>query len=336
MATTPTIEPSNANSSSVTGPNLVPHQHNFNSIIGLRFGSNGRVEPVYDAANVYANGQIIALYNASSTEGSFSAVTVPRVTVVAAVQNVEGDDDNTAGKVEADKFLEEGRITKQEYTELTTTPTPKTQGVAPVAPVAARESAAVTGDINFATVLTPNGTTLATMIKNVTYPRTIAQLSDHNSTVSSAQNVVNNLAALALNIYEPIKAKYSNVLMTNSFRHGKVVNGQKVPDPNQHGSGQAMDLQFRGVGAHDYFDIAVWISKNIPHDQLLLEYLPGKTVWIHISFAIPGLPYGGTSIRKSKPQNILATLNGAAGGKFTPNLHSDIIVSAVPNRVVAA
>jgi hypothetical protein len=97
-----------------------------------------------------------------------------------------------------------------------------------------------------------------------------------------------------------------------------------------------MDLQFRGVGAHSYFDIAVWISKNISHDQLLLEYLPGKTVWIHISYAIPNLPFGGINIRKTKPQNVLATLNGAAGGKFTVNLHSDIIVSSVPNRIVAA
>jgi hypothetical protein len=325
MATTPTINPSNADSSTAGGHYLVPHKHNFNSIVGLRFGTNGRVEPVYDAANVFANGQVIALYNAATVEGTFSAVTVPRVTVVAAVQNVEGDDDNTAGKAQADTFLAQGRITKQEYTELTTTPTPKTQGVAPVAPVASRESAAVTGDISFATVLTPNGTTLATMIKNVTFPRTIAQLSQCAPSVSGPQAVVNNLAALALNVWEPIKAKYSNATITNSFRHN---------DPrSQHGTGQAMDLQFRGVGAHDYFDIAVWISKNIPYDQLLLEYLPGRTVWIHISFAAPGLPNGG---RKTPPQNKLATLNGAAGGKFTPNLHSDIIVSAISNRVVAA
>jgi hypothetical protein len=331
MATTPTIEPSNANSSSVTGPNLVPHQHNFNSIIGLRFGANGRVEPVYDAANVFANGQVIALYNASSTEGSFSAVTVPRVTVVAAVQNVEGDDDNTAGKAEADKFLAEGRITKEEHTELTTTPTPKTEGVAPSKPVQGRDSAEVSGDISFATVLTPNGTTLGTMIKNVTYPRTIAQLSQCSPAVSGPQAVVNNLAALALNVWEPIKAKYSNAFMTNTYRHGASIGG------GAHGTGQAMDLQFRGVGAHDYYDIAVWISKNVSYDQLLLEYLPGKTVWIHISYAIPGLPYGGISTRKTKGiASTLATLNGAAGGKFTPNLHSDIIVAAVPNRVVAA
>lgn len=332
LTTTPTISPSTAAGNTPSGPdarNPVPHVHPFTAITGLRFGANGRVEPVYDAANVFANGQIIALYNAATVEGTFSPVTVPRVTVVQAVQNVEGDDDNTAGKAEADKFLAEGRITKQEYTELTTTPVPKTQGVAPSPPVAARETTAVAGDPTFATVLTPNGTTLGTMIKNVTFPRTIAQLSQCAPSVSGPGAVVNNLAALALNIYEPIKAKYSNVTITNSFRHN---------DPrSQHGTGQAMDLQFRGVGAHEYYDIAVWISKNISYDQLLLEYLPGKTVWIHISFAIPGLPYGGSSVRKNKGiSSTLATLNGAAGGKFTPNLHQDIIVAAVPNRVVAA
>jgi hypothetical protein len=327
---TPTINPVNANSSTVTGPNLVPHQHNFNSVIGLRFGADGRVEPVYDSGNVYANGVVIALYNAHVTDGTFSSVTVPRVTVTQAVLNVEGDDDNVLGKQEADRFLAEGRITAEEHKTITTTPTPKTNGVGPGAPIQGRESAAVTGDISMSTVLTPKGTTLATMIKNVVFPRTVAQLAECHPAVSGPQAVVNNLAALALNCWEPIKAKYPNALMTCSYRHGSTIGG------GQHGTGQAMDLQFRGVAAHDYYDIAVWISKNIPYDQLLLEYLPSKTVWIHLSYAIPGLPYGGLSIRKNKPQNLLATLNGAAGGKFTPNLHSDIIVASVPNRVVAA
>jgi hypothetical protein len=329
--TTPTIAPVNADSSTVGGPNLVPHQHNFNSIVGLRFGADGRVEPVYDSANVYANGQVIALYNASSTPGTFASAAVPKVTVTTAIKNVEGDDDNTAGKAEADRFLAEGRITAAEHKELTTTPTPKTEGVAASKDRPAdRPTAAVSGDITFGTVLTPNGTTLGQMIKNVTFPRTIAQLAEHSPLVSGPQAVVNNLAGLALNVIEPIKAKYPSMLITNSYRHGASIGG------GQHGTGQAADLQFRGVGAHDYFEIAQWINKNIPYDQLLLEYLPGKTVWIHISYAIPGLPSGGSNIRKAKPQNILATLNGAAGGKFTPNLHKDIIVAAVPNRVVAA
>ena len=329
--TTPTIAPVNADSSTVGGPNLVPHQHNFNSIVGLRFGADGRVEPVYDSANVYANGQVIALYNASSNPGTFASAAVPKVTVTAAIKNVEGDDDNTAGKAEADRFLAEGRITAAEHKELTTTPTPKTEGVAASKDRPAdRPTAAVSGDITFGTVLTPNGTTLGQMIKNVTFPRTIAQLAEHSPLVSGPQAVVNNLAGLALNVIEPIKAKYPSMLITNTYRHGASIGG------GQHGTGQAADLQFRGVGAHDYFEIAQWINKNIPYDQLLLEYLPGKTVWIHISYAIPGLPSGGSNIRKAKPQNVLATLNGAAGGKFTPNLHKDIIVAAVPNRVVAA
>jgi hypothetical protein len=330
MATTPTIAPVNADSSTVTGPNLVAHQHNFNSIVGLRFGANGRVEPVYDAANVYANGQIIALYNASSTPGAFTATSVPRVTVVSAVQNVEGDDGNVLGKQEADRFLAEGRITSEEHRTLTTTPTPKTEGVKPTAAKAAQPFTPVPSTITMDMVLTPKGTTLAQMIKNVTFPRTIPQLAEHSPLVSGPQAVVNNLAALAQNVIEPIKAKYPNTLVTNTYRHGASIGG------GAHGTGQAADLQFRGVPAHSYFEIAKWIEQNIPYDQLLLEYLPGKTVWVHISFALPGLPYGGLSTRKSKPQNILATLNGAAGGKFTPNLHSDIIVASVPNRIVAA
>ena len=306
------------------------HTHPFTAITGLRFGTNGRVEPVYDAINVYANGVLIALYNAASTGGTATPTAVPRVTVVSAVQNVEGDDDNTAGKAEADRFLAEGRITAAEHKQLTTTPVPKTAGVKASPPKQGQPFSAVTEGISMDMKLTPKGTTLAQMIKNVTFPRTIPQLAECHPSVAGPQAVINNLAALAQNIIEPVRAKYPNLLVTNSFRHGASIGG------GQHGTGQAADLQFRGIPAHKYFEIAKWIEQNIPYDQLLLEYLPGKTVWVHISYAIPNLPYGGLSVRKSKPQNILATLNGAAGGRFTPNLHADIIESSVPNRIVAA
>lgn len=328
LTTTPTISPSPSAANSPSGIyNPTNHTHPFTAITGLRFGTNGRVEPVYDAANVYANGSVIALYNAASTEGSFTATSVPRVTVVQAVQNVEGDDDNTAGKREADRFLAEGRITKERHAEITNTPTPKGPGSKPSAPVPGRDVPPVSGDITYGLKLTPNGFTLGQAIKNVTFPRTIPQLAD-NVKGLPVQNIINNLAGLALNVLEPIKAKYSNMLITNTYRHG--------PGQAQHGTGQAADLQFRGVPAHKYYEIALWIEKNIPYDQLLLEYLPGQTVWIHISYAIPGIPYGGQSVRASKPINRLATLNGAAGGKFTVNLHEEIIVASVPNRVVAA
>jgi hypothetical protein len=331
LATTPTISPSPGAANSPSGP-FTPsaHTHPFTAITGLRFGTNGRVEPVYDAANVYANGVVIALYDAATTEGAFTATAVPKVTVTSAVQNVEGDDDNTAGKVQADRFLSEGRITAAEHKTLTTTPQPKTEGVKASAAKQSQPFTPVPATITMDMVLTPKGTTLAQMIKNVTFPRTVPQLAQHHPSVSGPQAVVNNLAALAQNCLEPIKAKYPTMLITNSYRHGSTIGG------GAHGTGQACDLQFRGIPAHSYFDIAKWIEQNVPYDQLLLEYLPGKTTWIHMSFALPGLPYGGLSTRKSKPGNILATLNGAAGGKFTPNLHKDILVAALPNIVVAS
>ena len=117
----PTPQSTNIGPSGGIGPypNL-PHQHSP--------GSLNRQEPLYNPFNVFANGVEIALYNAATVPGTFSATSVPRVTVVQAVQNVEGDDDNTAGKVEADRFLAEGRITAVEHKTLTTTPTPKGPG----------------------------------------------------------------------------------------------------------------------------------------------------------------------------------------------------------------
>ena len=325
--TTPTINPTNAPSTSAGGHYLIPHKHNFNSITGLRFGPDGRVEPVYDSSNVYANGQVIALYNAATTTGSFSPNTVPPVTIADAVQDNDGASDE--GTKQADAFLAAGKITKQEYDTITKEIAPTGKGVPPSTTVKGNTITVTGGDFSYDTVLTPNGTTLGDMIKKVSFPRTIAQLSDGYPGMTPAQ-IVNNLANLALNIYEPLKRQYPSTIMTNSFRHGASIGG------GQHGTGQAADFQFRGINSSAYFDIAVWMSKNLPYDQMLLEYLPSKTVWIHCSYAIPDLPTGGISISKSKPQNKLATLSAAKGGKFVPNLHADIIEAAGINRIVAA
>lgn len=324
---TPQSTQAGKGSSSAGGHFLVPHNH--------AAGTLSRQEPLYDSINVTANDVLIALYNAASSTGSPQAVDVPFPNISIAVQNNDPQDDDTGqAKAQADAFLAQGRITQEEYSKLTApTPTPAGKGVAPpTTQPPGREVAAVTGALSFATQLTER-TTLGDMIKKVTFPRTIAQLSECHPSVAGPQAVVNNLAALAKNIVEPLrdytKSKFGSdkVLVTNSFRHGASIGG------GQHGTGQACDIQFRGVAAHDYFELAVWMSKNLPYAQLLLEYLPNKTVWIHVSYEIPGLPYGGINVKK---QNKLATLNGAAGGKFTPNLHQDIIVASVPNRVVAA
>jgi hypothetical protein len=106
--------------------------------------------------------------------------------------------------------------------------------------------------------------------------------------------ILNNLANLAKNTYEPIKAKYPNVFMTNSFRQGS---GEA-----QHGTGQACDLQFRGAAFKDYYDIAVWIRDNVPFNQLLIEYgkrASGPFCWIHVAYWDgTGNGYGCPSMNK--------------------------------------
>jgi hypothetical protein len=336
MATTPTINPSPTPSVDPNGSpkyQPIPHKHDYSSITGLRFGTNGRVEPVYDSADVYANNQIIALYTAATDKAKFTQTPVGPVTVQAAVQNNDAGSPTSEGegKKQADEFLKEGKITQKEYDTITKDVPASGPGVAPSTQTVKgtdSQTFADTAQFTYDTVLTPGGTTLGAMINKVTFPRTIAQLAECYPGMKAAQ-VVSNLAALAQNIVEPLKRQFPKAFLTNSYRHGATIGG------GQHGTGQACDIQFHGVHSSGYFDIAVWMSKNLPYDQLLLEYLPGKTVWVHVSYAVPGLPNGGISVTQSKPQNRLATLNGASGGKFTPNLHADIIENAGINRIVA-
>jgi hypothetical protein len=288
-------------------------------------GTMPRQEPLYDAINVKANGQLIALYNAATTPGTPPTAPVPYVTISAAVQNNDGED-TSLGKAQADEFLAQGKITKREYDAITTEAKPSTAGVGPARTTSqGKNGFTFTGDtFEYSTVLTPNGTTLGDMIKKVTFPRTIAQLSECYPGLTPAK-VVTNLSALAVNVVEPIKKQYPMAFLTNSYRHGASIGG------GQHGTGQGCDIQFSGIKAHEYFDIILWVSKNIPYGQCLLEYLPNQTVWLHISYEIPGLPAGGITV---KPINKLGTLNGAAGGKFLVNLHKDVLLNNVPNRVV--
>ena len=126
MATTPTPQSTSVGPSGGTGSHFLDnHSHPA--------GTMPRQEPLYNPFNVFANGVEIALYDAATVPGTFTTTAVPKVTVTSAVQNVEGDDDNTAGKAQADRFLAEGRITAEEHKALTTTPTPKTEGVKPTA-----------------------------------------------------------------------------------------------------------------------------------------------------------------------------------------------------------
>jgi len=137
----------------------------------------------------------------------------------------------------------------------------------------------------------------------------------------SEKEIVQNLRNLATNCLEPIKAKYPSMVISSGFRRvfsppespdqikkfqkskklkqtgilddatfaaiQKIVDGEK----SDHQLGAAADMVFNApIG--EYPGIAEWISKNIPHKQLLLEYKTGGenqpplVPWIHIAFLL--------------------------------------------------
>ena len=120
--------------------------------------------------------------------------------------------------------------------------------------------------------------------------------------------ILNNLANLALNVYEPIKARYPRVIVTNTFRQGPP---GAAKTQAQHGLGMAMDLVFPGYTTNQYYDIAVWIRDNLPFDQLLQEKC-GSKIWIHISH------YSGNGTQVPKQNKVANVI--VDQGKFIPGL----------------
>lgn len=104
----------------------------------------------------------------------------------------------------------------------------------------------------------------------------------------SKADMIANMRCLAVNCLDPIKAKYPGLYLTSGFRDYIPEGGSTT---SQHMLGQAADMKFNGHSKADYFNIVQWIAKNVPYDQLLLEYLPSGGHWIHISFKSSGNRY---------------------------------------------
>lgn len=138
---------------------------------------------------------------------------------------------------------------------------------------------AIHGGFTMGSLIAP-GITLGNFIKD--YP---ALANCKNSIVPEQcglkpDQIVCNLSQLANNIWIPLKAKYPDLIMTNSLRVGDSVGA------GPHGTGQAMDVQFSGLPPKDYFERAQWIKGNLPYDQLILEYHTARgpmVAWVHVS-----------------------------------------------------
>lgn len=101
----------------------------------------------------------------------------------------------------------------------------------------------------------------------------------------SAKEIVQNLQALADNVLDPIKKRYPNMIITNTWRSEAVNNSLKgASKTSDHLSGQAVDIQFSGFTRQQTYEAAIEIQKMLPdYNQILLEYM-GKSMWIHVSY----------------------------------------------------
>lgn len=101
-----------------------------------------------------------------------------------------------------------------------------------------------------------------------------------------AEEIICNLKHLAANVMEPIKLNYGDKLpvFTSVFRTPKT---DKI---SQHELGEACDVVFTlnhgpSMSARRFhYEMAKALKETVPFDQMLLEYVTGGPVWIHLSY----------------------------------------------------
>ena len=100
---------------------------------------------------------------------------------------------------------------------------------------------------------------------------------------------IEKLKSLCENILQPIRDLFGRVKVTSGFRSVELCTAIGSSVNSQHAKAEAADFEVIGT---DNAELADWIHKNIPYDQLILEfYTPGEpnSGWIHCSW-IEGTP----------------------------------------------
>jgi hypothetical protein len=261
------------------------------------------VSDVYHSQNVYANNVPIALWKPSGDTAAFiSGLTAPDLSY--ATEQGDADGASSASVSGIQSIINQGISNGTIYstsTALTNTVvgTIDTKGSANISGTYINTdwSQFTENNIPYDTLmLTPN-TSLATFTTKAALwnnqPTPLGVNSVYVPGVSKGDNkyikaqygltvpqILHNLSNLAYNTYEPILAKYPNVVVTNTFRQGPPGGAH---EQKQHGLGMAMDLVFPGVTKAGHYEIAAWIRDNVAFDQLLQEKA-GNTVWIHVSY----------------------------------------------------
>ena len=100
---------------------------------------------------------------------------------------------------------------------------------------------------------------------------------------------IEKLKALCENILQPVRDHFGRVKVTSGFRSVELCTAIGSSANSQHAKAEAADFECPGV---DNVELADWIKKELPYDQLILEfYTPGEpnSGWIHCSY-IEGTP----------------------------------------------
>lgn len=99
-------------------------------------------------------------------------------------------------------------------------------------------------------------------------------------------DIVYRLALLAVNILQPLKDVYPNIVVVSGFRQVNTGIGQ-------HELGEAVDLQIRNQSPQQLYEVATFISRNLNFDQLILNWtdIGDGQGWIHVSFSPKSLRY---------------------------------------------
>ena len=100
---------------------------------------------------------------------------------------------------------------------------------------------------------------------------------------------IEKLKSLCENILQPIRDHFGRVKVTSGFRSVELCAAIGSSANSEHAKAEAADFEVIGT---DNAELADWIHKNLPYDQLILEfYTPGEpnSGWIHCSW-IEGTP----------------------------------------------
>ena len=97
--------------------------------------------------------------------------------------------------------------------------------------------------------------------------------------------VIENLKAVAENVFEPIREHFGKPIRISSGYRSKELNKAiKGSITSQHMTGQALDLQ--GTNGLTNAEIFNYVKDNLTFDQLIWEFgTKNEPAWVHVSFS---------------------------------------------------